>query len=236
MRQLREWGVSLATQEMVESYGLTVLHGPFRGMTYPKASLLSRHGIPILFGTYELELHPAIEEACAKRYDFIVDIGSAEGYYAVGLALRTKTLVYAFDCEPRECHYLRQMANLNRVADVVRVESWCDATLLARLVSSSRSLIISDCEGFEMSLFSALTVPALRNSDLIIELHENFPGTSVCEVLEGRFRPSHQIQILAFDSSNHGFSVPDRWAKLAREIRPAGQRWLYLTPRTLSPI
>src|SRR5579872_2134729 len=61
----REWGVEQATKEMIGEYGLTVLHGPFQGMRYPQSSLASRDGIPILFATYEQELHPVIEEVAA---------------------------------------------------------------------------------------------------------------------------------------------------------------------------
>lgn len=234
MRLLNEWGVSLAAREMIDTYGLAVLHGPFRGMKYPRDSILSRNGIPILFGTYELELHPVIEEVSAKCYDSIVDIGSAEGYYAVGLALRTKTLVHAFDCEPRERHYLRQMARINGVPSLVRTRSWCDASRLARIVNLSRSLVISDCEGFEISIFTDHTVPALRNSDLIIELHENLPGTNVHETLVERFDSTHLTRVIAFDSSNYSLSVPNKWRRFAREFRPAGQQWLYLTPKQLT--
>jgi hypothetical protein len=233
VRVLKKWGVSHATREMVEVCGATVLDGPFKGMKYPKASLLGRNGIPILFGTYELELHPVIEQVATKSYEFIVDIGSAEGYYAVGLALRTNNLVHAFDCEPRERHYVRQMAEMNGVGELVRTRSWCDAITLARLVHLSRCLVISDCEGFEIKLFDEAAISALRNSDVIIELHENVSGISVQETLERRFQSSHDMQVVNFDSSNRSSVVPNRWERLAREIRPEGQRWLFLTPISL---
>ena len=52
-----------STVEMAAQYGRTVPDGSFRGMKYPMSSLLSRHGIPILFGTYELKLHPIIDDS-----------------------------------------------------------------------------------------------------------------------------------------------------------------------------
>ena len=68
-----DWGVAQATQEMISCYGLTVLNGPFKGMQYPASSLASRDGIPLLFATYELELHPVIEEVASKRYGRILN-------------------------------------------------------------------------------------------------------------------------------------------------------------------
>jgi hypothetical protein len=43
--------------------------------------------IPKLLGCYEAELHGVIACALNTTYDTIIDIGCAEGYYAVGLAL-----------------------------------------------------------------------------------------------------------------------------------------------------
>jgi hypothetical protein len=228
MRLHKEWGVSQATQEMVDRYGSTVLHGPFRGLRYPKRSLLNRNGIPILFGTYELELHPIIEEVARKRYDCIIDIGSAEGYYAVGFAVRTKTHVHAFDCEPRERHYLRQMAQLNGVADLVRTGSWFDARMLLQLVRGRRCLVISDCEGYEFVLFNDACAAALKASDLIIELHENGSGNARNELLR-RFQTSHRSRIITFPAPSAAWNVPERWLKFAREFRQPGQQWSYLS-------
>jgi hypothetical protein len=227
---LREWGVEQATNEMIDEYGLSVLHGPFRGMRYPKSSLASRDGIPILFATYELELHPVIEEVASKQYHRIIDIGCAEGYYAVGLAIRTNTSVFAIDCEPRERSYLRQMARLNMVADRIHTRSWCSARILERLTRGRRCLVISDCEGYELKLFQGTALSALKNCDLIIELHETVPGIDVRSIMLERFRCSHIAKIITFDQLNIGSVVPEKWRKFAREFRSAGQQWLYLTP------
>lgn len=227
MRLHKEWGVHQATREMVESYGRTVLEGPFRGMQYPKHSLLNRDGIPLLFGTYELELRPVIEEVCSNRYDRIVDIGSAEGYYAVGLALRTKTRVYAFDCEPRERHYLRQMAQLNGVGDLIRIGSWCGPKVLSGLVSGRRCLVISDCEGFEFDLFNDASAAAMSASDLLIELHEYGSNSGRRDELLQRFGVTHSNRVITFSPDNLGSSVPEKWRKFAREFRNPGQQWFY---------
>jgi|ERR1035437_5063199 hypothetical protein len=227
---LREWGVEQATDEMIEEYGLSVLDGPFRGMRYPQSSLASRNGIPILFATYELELHPVIEEVASKSFDSIIDIGSAEGYYAVGFATRTKSSVIAFDCEPRERSFLRQMARLNGVEDRVHVRSWCSPHILEKLTTGQRSLVISDCEGYELTLFQGGVLLALKNCDLIIELHETIPGTDVRKTLLERFHNSHSATLISFDPHNTGSTVPEKWRKFVREFRSPGQQWLYLAP------
>src|SRR5271166_5203781 len=65
----------------------TVQAGPFRGMRYIDQSHSSSL-IPKWLGLYERELHDCIEEAIASPFQTVLDIGAAEGYYAVGLALR----------------------------------------------------------------------------------------------------------------------------------------------------
>ena len=207
--------------ETVAEYGRTVLHGPFRGMKYPMGSLLSRHAIPILFGTYELELHPIIEEVASRNYDRIVDIGCAEGYYAVGLALQTDASVYAFDCEPRERFYCRQTARENRAADRIHVRSWCSARTLQNLAVGC-CLIIADCEGYEVDLFSDDVVTALRNCDLIVEPYEH-TGMGVRSTLFERFIPSHGGEVISFDARDVDLGVPDSRRKFAGEFRSPGQ-------------
>ena len=64
-----------------------VSQGPFQGMRYLALAYCSEV-LPKLVGTYECELIPGIEAICQAGCDRIVDIGAAEGYYAVGMALR----------------------------------------------------------------------------------------------------------------------------------------------------
>jgi hypothetical protein len=89
-RALRESeGLTELARRFVDNQGTTVLHGPFAGLMYPRDLLLAQADAPIakLLGTYEQELHPVFEEVIAKQPRTIIDIGAAEGYYAVGLAL-----------------------------------------------------------------------------------------------------------------------------------------------------
>src|SRR5512140_2013789 len=64
---------------------LEVLSGPFKGMRYGDFSYNSAL-IPKLLGTYEADLHNWVGEALATGYDAVINVGCAEGYYAVGFA------------------------------------------------------------------------------------------------------------------------------------------------------
>src|SRR6266446_5569422 len=67
--------------------GGRVPKGPFAGMRYIDNAFGSAY-VPKLLGIYERELNDCIERACALSFPLIIDIGAAEGYYAIGMALR----------------------------------------------------------------------------------------------------------------------------------------------------
>src|SRR5215204_4418004 len=62
-----------------------VQEGPFAGMRY--LSETRDPILPKLVGSYEAEIQPWIRAAITQRYRRVIDVGCAEGYYAVGMAL-----------------------------------------------------------------------------------------------------------------------------------------------------
>ena len=79
------------SQEFTRRHGWVVQGGPFAGMTYVRgvscANTISR-----LLGSYEAELHPVVEQVISRSYPTVIDVGCAEGYYAIGLARRSPQL------------------------------------------------------------------------------------------------------------------------------------------------
>ena len=171
VRYLRDAGISSATERYVELYGTAVRYGPFAGLQYPREATLNRHVLPQLLGASERELHPVIAQISPTRqYDCVIDIGSAEGYYAVGLARLLRVPVHAFDPEPIERSLCLRMAKLNGVAELINPHQLFTAQDILRF-ADKRALVISDCEGFESRIFTEATVPLMKNWDVLIELH-----------------------------------------------------------------
>jgi hypothetical protein len=170
LRFLRRQGLLNTALRYVERNGCTVRYGPFAGTIYPREAALNRHSIPKLLGTYEQELHSIIETIGKRKYDLVIDIGSAEGYYAVGLARLLKTEVLAYEPEPIERAHCEQTARLNGVESLIEFKDMFRPSDIS-LFRGMRVLCVCDCEGFETEIFDANTIQETAKWDLLIELH-----------------------------------------------------------------
>lgn len=152
---------------------LTIVTGPFQGMRYPVAKSYGSMLLPKLIGSYESELHPFLEQLLTNNYSTVVDIGCAEGYYAVGLGLRLASAeIFAFDIASEARRMCKEMAELNGLTGRMHVRGLCDRQALRAVPLGDRALIISDCEGHEDTLFDEETARYLVPHDLIVELHD----------------------------------------------------------------
>lgn len=174
----------------------TVLHGPFKGMVYPGLRSKSSALYPKLLGTYEQELSATIESYIGKNYEQLLDIGCAEGYYAVGMAMRMPHLrVFAYDIDAEARTLTQAMAKLNRVEDRVKVENSCTSDTLKQFDFTKKTLIISDSEGYEKYLFTSDCIENLKSVDLLIETHD-FIDMTISSNLEKLFAATHNLQII----------------------------------------
>jgi hypothetical protein len=90
-------------RELLQEADALVQSGPFRGMQLSLEASWSDGAVaPKVLGSYEAELHPALCKAIVRHPATVINIGCAEGYYAVGLALRLPNAkVIAFDNDER---------------------------------------------------------------------------------------------------------------------------------------
>lgn len=217
---------------LIRRYGDRVQSGPFKGMHLTTRSV-SAGWSPKLLGCYEEEVQPLLERVLYREYHQIVNIGAAEGYYAVGLALRIPDAeVWAFDSQPRAQETCSELAYLNGVANRLRVHGHCTAEAL-RAILAERALVVCDCEGAELDLLDPGLVPALVDCDMLVETHE-FLRPGVSAVVGSRFARTHSIawvQSCPRDPSRYGalrlLRAKDR-VLAVDEHRPAAQSWALL--------
>jgi len=225
-----------ATVEFVRRHGLRVLRGPFTGMNYleglePTVGDL----IAKLTGIYEQELHGAVAEWIEAGFEHVIDVGSAEGYYAVGFAVKMPaTTVHAFDINPSQRERCGAMAELNGVGDRVRLGGECSPASFEAFPEQGVALL-SDCEGAELMLLDPQLAPRLRGWPILVELHD-FIDPTITETICERFRETHEIELI--DSEPRQDSVPAelefataRQRAVLLSERPVGMRWAHMRPR-----
>jgi hypothetical protein len=198
------------TRRFVGWHGLTVTGGPFVGLRYPGTEPLSL--VPKLLGVYESELHGPVEDAIRAQPDVIVNVGAADGYYAVGLARRCPDArVIAYEADGGQAELCRRVAAANHVDVEVRGAAGRDDL-------GAASLIVMDCEGCERTLLE----PPLEAA-VIVELHD-FLDPGVGDAIAARFAPTHDVTLIPTapqPPTRHPLS----------EQRPGPMRWAVMTPR-----
>ncbi|MBF0316681.1 MAG: hypothetical protein HQL04_00775 [Nitrospirae bacterium] len=229
-----------------------VLTGPFKGMRYTNTALVGSALIPKVLGSYELELHGWMEYVCGGggefvpcgqidqsfvpyvQYTEVINIGSGEGYYAVGLAMRMpKTKVYAFEANADVSRACREMAASNGVSHKVVTNGACSIELLNGIEITQKGFVLCDCEGCELDILRPDMVEALLRCDLLVELHD-FVDERISSVIKRRFKDSHAIESVKSTNRNPMYypqiaalSAFEREVALA-EYRPCEMEWVFM--------
>jgi hypothetical protein len=219
---------------------LEVKNGPFKGMRYSTAASAGSSLYPKLIGTYERELTPFIDDILARQFELIVDIGAAEGYYAVGFAMRMKgriKSVVAYDTDPKARALCAANALINSVS--VAVEGFCDSTTLIDACAQTSSMIIIDAEGYEKVLISEGLTKRLSHCSFLVESHDCFDIDTTNHLINC-FSSTHKIKLISsiddiekaytyMDLEEFGLSLHDK-KMLFQEGRQTIMKWIYATP------
>ncbi|WP_374394548.1 methyltransferase [Tabrizicola sp.] len=191
LRQLAKWRSIVLANTLAARGRAEVAAGPFAGMSYPVPASEGGRAARLL-GCYEASLHPVIETVIARAYPQILDIGCAEGYYAVGLARRMpQATVHARDSDPRARDLCADLARANGVEAQVVIGPEVTHQDLA-LCAAAPTFLLCDIEGAEDRLLDPASAPALTEADILVEVHEALrPG--LLATLTQRFAPTHRV-------------------------------------------
>jgi len=235
LRYLAKWRSQLLANTYVAQQGVEVMQGPFAGMQY-----LARTGdgalIARLLGCYEAELHPHIDAIVEEGLDCLIDVGCAEGYYAVGLARRHPGLeVHARDISEFAREACVELARRNGVSDQVVVGGEFGPTDFEAF-ADRRVLVLVDCEGAEVDVLRPDLSPALARMKLIVETHDVFRPGALGTMIE-RFSPTHDI--IRVDAAPKSYTMPPWLTQLSHldqvlaqwEWRAKPTPWLVMRPK-----
>jgi len=227
-----------------------VCNGPFSKL---KGSALDS-SIPLLdpaflLGSWEKELNIELERLFGFRFDKIINIGAAEGYFAVGLLMRCQDCdEVAFETIPVYHEQIRKLAEINGVSNRLRIEGFCNLdTLRKTLVGCRRPFLFVDAEGYEKDLLNPEAIPELRDSFMVVECHD-FRDNSITPTLMTRFSATHEIHMVFSHSQYRGIKdlpftlgIVERmlcsriYAKILSEGRGNIMHWLIMRPRSSGP-
>ncbi len=222
--------------------GSRLQQGPFQGMDYITACIGSALW-PKILGTYEIEPAPCIEALVDYNPDAIVNVGAAEGYYSVGLALKCpEARVIAFEMEEEGRKLMHLLAKRNNVRNRIQIEAGCGSgDLEPTLQKASRPAIVIDAEGAELELLNPATCPSLRRSAILMESHVR-AGVETGAIMGALFQETHTV--LRVRSQPRTFQQLPRVLRLLghcgmrrhamstlEEGRGGPMTWLWLTPR-----
>ncbi|MBV9783323.1 MAG: hypothetical protein JO264_05845 [Acidisphaera sp.] len=228
------------TDHIHAATGGVVQFGPFAGTRLARESSWGDGDIAAkLLGVYEQELHATLAGFARRRYAAIVNIGCAEGYYAVGLArLFPSTPVLAFDVSEAAQRITRANAAENGLGDQVSAAGFCGAEHLASLGARYETMLcVIDCEGFETELVTpAALAGGLKGCDFLIECHD-FTKPGITNSLLAVLASSHEVVNLVSGGRDpnvfaclSGFDDIHRWLAV-NEVRPCIMNWLAATAR-----
>ncbi|MGD9863461.1 MAG: hypothetical protein AB7S99_09630, partial [Pseudodonghicola sp.] len=231
-RLLAKWRARLIENTLVRRQGPVVGSGPFAGMDYGVGATEGAR-VARLLGCYEASLAPIIETIVARAYDLVIDIGCAEGYYAVGLARRMPAAqVIARDASPAARAACAALAERNGVSGHIEIGGeWGHDDF--DICLHARSVVICDIEGAEDCLLDPSRAAGLRGADILVEVHDcDSPGLS--EAIAARFAATHRITKLhrridadALPDWMEEFSDLDRLTALW-EWRKGPTPWLWM--------
>ena len=212
LRLLSKWRHLLLQNTLIKNNGLVVLEGPFKGLKFLSKSLEGCY-VPKLLGCYEQPLHKTIEKVIQTKYDVVLNIGSAEGYYAAGFAKSMpQTLIKAFDLNEAVKEPVAQLLLSNAITNCV----YSNNEFLSEhfnAYQNKKTLVFCDIEGEERNLLDPLAAPSLLNMDIIAEAHDCFDKTISNELVK-RFSKSHAIEIIYDNGDRTLENAPDWFRNL----------------------
>jgi hypothetical protein len=228
------------TTAFVRRHGLVVHDGPFAGMRFPDMAVgRSTFLIPQLLGAYERELREVIDDVVDRGFEQIVDIGAAEGYYAVGLARACPaSVVHAYEMDAFAAGICRALAAANGISGTLELHGECTPAALAALPARN-TFVLCDVEGAEDRLMDPAAVPWLRTAMLLVELHD-FAAPGIEGRIRDRFSASHRVRVIPSECRYaedfpRVMDLPERTyadrVLAVSEFRPYRMAWAVLEPK-----
>jgi hypothetical protein len=190
-------------------------------------------------------LHPIFQAWRSIRFTHIIDVGAADGYYAMGCAMiwpGAQVIAYEADASGRKI--LKVFAARNRLEERIECRGRCETIDLCKALEGvGRGLVVMDVEGYENILLDSANAILLKSFCLIVELHD-LRVENLGEMLTARFQTTHTISEIWTRRRQLGdFTYPKnkllrilllgQLRRISDEERGSPMRWFILQPKTV---
>jgi|694.fasta_scaffold04366_16 hypothetical protein len=223
--------------------GERILYGHFVKMRLPKTSFWNSIDHPsILLGLYEREVLDVIVDLCInKNKNLFINIGAADGYFAVGLLKNSfvdKSICYELTKEGRDSIKLNcELNHIDNSKIIIRGKA-CPGFHIDLPDDLTSAIILIDIEGFEFELLTQDALRSIMDAIIIIELHPHMNLNGEAELLNliKRAEKLYNVNFISPGFRNphefselNNFSDNDKWL-LCSEGRAVRMDWMVLSP------
>jgi hypothetical protein len=226
-------------KEIFQQYKGQVAYGLFKGLMLNETSSWSGFkdtGSKIL-GLYESQNLAWINDR-VQKVDLFIDIGAADGYYAIGMivsGIAERAITYEISEKDQLLTHIS--ADLNKVSERVSVKGEGKKDdIIADVTACENGLVLFDIEGDEFELIDLQLLEAMKHCYVIIEIHgsenknlqKNF--FEMCSVFHNCEVVSDFARTFPRDSYTEKLSDNERGLILS-EGRPYSMSWFCLSPK-----
>mgnify|MGYP001177709065 CR=1 FL=1 len=219
-----------------------VKFGPFKGLKLSKNCAWGKLDLGSqCLGLYEKQLLSEIEKIKPKEFSNFINIGAADGYYAIGMLMSKKIQrALCFEKSIKGRNSIIENWKLNNCVGKLEIQNKADEKNLLKLPKRflDKALIIIDIEGDEFDILSKNVLETIRNTTIIIEIHNwvedfLFKYQTLLETANNFFN----IQIIKNTSRNTYNSnklrefTDDNRLLISSEHRPCLMRFLKFSPK-----
>lgn len=231
--------------KLLAVHGPVVSAGPFRGMKlstdpwWGGFDLISK-----ILGNYEPHVVEHIIAIANEDIRTFVDIGSADGYFPIGLTLNgIFQKAYAFEISPEARAKMRTSIEHNGCSEKIVIGEEANAGTLQKVIDTcNETVTLIDIEGAEYDFLSEGVLSMLQNSYVICELHPwlAIDGDRKQQELISRASKFFSVSFLQRKSYEpNKFASLDEFSDDERllacsEGRPKNMQWIALEPRNFA--
>lgn len=159
---------------LLKKYNYTVAHGAFKGMKLNKKVWWSKNDyITQTLGIYEEHILQKITHFAKNGSTTLIDVGAADGYFAVGMAYSNiYQKVYAFEIEKEGRDRILENANANKCNNKIKIFGEADVSSISKIIDEGDKVtVMIDIEGAEYDFLSDDMLTILNGNHVVCELH-----------------------------------------------------------------